>query len=115
MEEQICCLRNEISEITRISPVGEILDRRSGGRAGARMDSSGQLAQEESPKTTPLVEASSNIASVESDNAPSTVTVDRRVKIPKYCSIVPTSTEIAKKQSQHVGYGASSLQLVVAS
>ena len=32
-------------------------------------------------------------------NAPPTVTADRRVKISKYCSIVTTSMEIAKKHS----------------
>ena len=104
VKEQIRYLRNEISEIRRISPVGEILDSQSGGRAEAKMDSSGQIAQEESLRTAPLdvnsqhiVVASYNIASVESGNTPPTVMVDRRVKIAKYCSIVPTSTEIARK------------------
>ena len=104
MEEQIRCLQDEIQEIRRILPVGEILDRQSGGRTEARMGSSGQIAQEELLRTAPLgmitqhiLVASSNIASVESGNAPPTVITDRRVKISKYCSIVPTSTEIAKK------------------
>ena len=44
-------------------------------------------------------EASSSITSVESQNAPPTVTADRRVKVSKYCSIVPTSMEIVKKHS----------------
>ena len=44
-------------------------------------------------------EASSSITSVDTINAPPTVTADRRVKISKYCSIVPTSMEIAKKYS----------------
>ena len=66
------------------------------------MDSSGQIAQEELPRTAPLdmntqhiVAASSNVTPGESGN----VMADRRVKNSKYCSIVPTSTEIAKKFS----------------
>ena len=54
MEEQIRCLQNEISEIRGISPVGEILDRQSGGRTVVRMDSSGLIAREESLRTAPL-------------------------------------------------------------
>ena len=46
-----------------------------------------------------LNEASSSITSVDTKNAPPTVTADRRVKVSKYCSIVPTSIEIAKEHS----------------
>ena len=46
-----------------------------------------------------IAEASSSITSVETRNAPPTVTADRRVKVSKYCSTVPTSMEIAKKYS----------------
>ena len=106
MEEQIRRLQDEIQEIRRISPANEILDRQSGDRLEVRMGSSGHIAQEEPQRTAPLVmnsqhivEASSNITSVETRNAPPTVMADRRVKVSKYCSIVPTSTEIAKKFS----------------
>ena len=71
-----------------------------------RMDSSGPIAQEESLVTAPvdlrsqrIVKASPNINSVDTRNAPSTVMMDRRVPISKYCNIAPTSTEIAKKTS----------------
>ena len=70
------------------------------------MGSSAQLTQEEPQRTAPfginsqhIDEASSNITSVETRNAQPTVTADRRVKVSKYCSIVPTSTKIAKKHS----------------
>ena len=46
-----------------------------------------------------IVVASPNINSVDIRDAPSTVMMDRRVPISKYCNIVPTSTEIAKKTS----------------
>ena len=46
-----------------------------------------------------LVAALSSIAYPEVENAPQAVTADCRVPISKYCSIVPTSTEIAKKYS----------------
>ena len=90
----------------RISPVGEILNHQSGGDTELRMDSSGPIAQQESSVTVPtnlwkkqIVEASLNINSVDIQNAPSTVTMDRRVPMSKYCSIVRTSMEIAKKTS----------------
>ena len=70
------------------------------------MDSSGPIAQEESPVTAPnnlntqqVIAASQDINSVELRNAPSTVMMDRRVPVSKYLSIAPTSTEIAKKTS----------------
>ena len=70
------------------------------------MGFSGHIVQQESQRTAPLdmntqhiMAASSNITSVKSGNARPTVMADRRVKISKYCSIVPTSTEIAKKYS----------------
>ena len=106
MAEEISRLRSEISEIRRISPVGEILNHQSGGETALRMDSRGPIAQEELLVTAPvdlrsqqIVEASPNINSVDIRNAPSTVMMDRRVPISKYCSIAPTSTEIAKKTS----------------
>ena len=46
-----------------------------------------------------VAEASSTITSIETRNAPPTVMADRRVKVSKYCSIVLTGTEIAKKYS----------------
>ena len=106
MAEEISRLRSEISEMRRISPVGEILNHQSGGETALGMDSSGQIAQEELIVTAPvdlrsqqIVEASPNINSVDIRDAPSTVMVDHRVPISKYCNIVPTSTEIAKKTS----------------
>ena len=106
MALEISRLRSEISDMRRILPVGVILDHQSGGETGLRMNSSGQIAQEELLVTAPLdlrsqqiVEASPNINSVDIRNAPSTVMMDRRVPISKYCSIAPTSTEIAKKTS----------------
>ena len=41
MAVEISRLRSEISEMRRISPVGEILNHQSGGEAELRMDSSG--------------------------------------------------------------------------
>ena len=106
MAEQISRLQSEISGMRRISPAGEILNHQSGGETESRMDSSGPIAQEESPATAPtnlstqqVIAASSDINSVERRNAPSTVMMDRRVPFSKYCSIAPTSTEIAKKTS----------------
>ena len=106
MAEEISRLRSEVSELRRISPVGEILNHQSGGETDLRMDSSGPIAQEELIVTAPvdlrsqqIVEASPNINSVDIRDAPSTVMMDRRVPISKYCNIVPTSTEIAKKTS----------------
>ena len=49
--------------------------------------------------TQHIVAASFNITSGESGTAPPIVMADRRVKISKYCSIVLTSTKIAKKLS----------------
>ena len=70
------------------------------------MDSSGPIAQEGSTVTAPnnlntqqLIAALHDINSVELRNATSTVMMDRRVPFPKYCSIAPTRTEIAKKTS----------------
>ena len=70
------------------------------------MDSSGPIAQEESNVTAPnnlitqqVIAASQEINSMEMRNATPTVMVDRRVPFSKYCSIAPTSTEIAKKTS----------------
>ena len=104
--DRISRLESEILEMRRISPAGEILNHQSGGDAELRMDSSGPIAQQESSVTAPtnlrtqqIVEASPNINSVDIRNAPSTATMDRRVPMSKYCSIVPTSTEIAKKTS----------------
>ena len=54
MAQEISRLRSEISDMRRISPVGEILDHQSGGETGLRMDSSGQIAQEESLMTAPV-------------------------------------------------------------
>ena len=106
MAEEISRLRSEISEWRRISPVGEILNHQSGGETALGMDSSGPSAQEELIVTAPvdlrsqqIVEASPNINSVDIRDAPSIVMMDRRVPISKYCNIVPTSTEIAKKTS----------------
>ena len=106
MAEQISRLRSEISEMRRISPVGEILIHQNGGMIELRMDSSGPIAQEESPVTAPtdlntqqVIAASQDINSTEIRNATPTVMVDRRVPLSKYCSIAPTSTEIAKKTS----------------
>ena len=106
MEEQIRRLQDEIQEIKKISSANEILNRQSGVQTEVRMRSSEQLAQKEQPRTAPVEmstqhfdEASSNITSVDTKNAPPTVTADRRVKVSKYCSIVPTSMEIAKKHS----------------
>ena len=106
MAEEISRLRSEISEMRRISPVGEILNHQSGGETGLRMDSSGPIAQEESLVTAPvdlrsqqIVEASPTINSVDIRNAPSTAMMDRRVLTSKYCNTAPTSTEIAKKTS----------------
>ena len=90
----------------RISPAGKILNHQSGGEAELRMDSRGPIAQEGLPRKAPInlssqqiVEASPNINSVDTRDAPSTVMMDRRVRLSKYCSIVQTSTEIAKKTS----------------
>ena len=90
----------------RILPAGEIFNHQSGEEIVFRMDSSGTIAQEESPMTAPfdlssqqIVEASSNINSVDTRSAPSIVMMDRRVRLSKYCSIVPISTELAKKTS----------------
>ena len=106
MALEISRLRSEISGMRRISPVGEILDHQSGGETGLRMDSSGQIAQEELLVTAPgdlrsqqIVEASSTTNPVEIRNAPSTVMMDRRVPISKYLSIAPTCTEIARRQA----------------
>ena len=106
MAEQISRLRSKISEMRRISPVGEILNHQSGGVIELRVDSSGPIAQEESNVTAPtnlntqqVIAASQDINSMEVRNATSTVMVDRRVPFSKYCSIAPTSTEIAKKTS----------------
>ena len=101
MEEQIHRLQNEIQEMRRISPVGEILDRQSGGRTEARMDSSGLIAQEGSLRTAPLdmITHLGDILKHRFSGTPPTVMADRRVMISKYCSIVPTSTEITKKFS----------------
>ena len=106
LAQEISRLRSEVSELRRISPVGEILNHQSGGETDLRMDSSGPIAQEELIVTAPvdlrsqqIVEASPNINSVDIRDAPSTVMMDRRVPISKYCSIVPTSSEIAKKTS----------------
>ena len=54
MAEEISRLRSEISEMRRISPVGEILNHQSGGETVFRMDSSGPIAQEESLVTAPV-------------------------------------------------------------
>ena len=106
MLKQISRLQFEISGMRRISSAGEILDHQSGGEAELWMDSNGPVAQEESPRTAPIdlssqqtVEASPNINSVDTRDAPSTVMMDRRVRLSKYCSIVQTSTEIAEKTS----------------
>ena len=79
------------------------------------MDSGGPIVQEESPLTAPvdlrtqqIVKASPTINSVDIRNAPSTVMMDCRVPISKYCSIVPTSTEIAKKAIDTEGQEPSS-------
>ena len=71
-----------------------------------RMDSSGPIAQEESPVTAPtdlntqqVIAASQDTNSTEIRNATPTVMVDRRVSLSKYCNTAPTSTEIAKKTS----------------
>ena len=88
MAEQISRLESEISEMRRILPAGEILNHRSGGEAELRMNSSGLIAQQESPRTAPIdlssqqiVEASPNINSVDTRNAPSTLTMDRSVRL----------------------------------
>ena len=106
MAEQISRLQSEILEMRRILLVGEILNHQRGGETDLRMDSTGPIAQEESLVTVPvdlrsqqIVEASPTINSVDIRNAPSTAMMDRRVPISKYCSIAPTSTEIAKKTS----------------
>ena len=90
----------------RISPVGEILNHQSGREIELRMDSSGPIAQEESPVTAPtnlntqqVIAASQDINSVELRNATSTVMVDRRIPVSKYLSIAPNSMEIAKRTS----------------
>ena len=100
MAEQISRLKSEITEMRRI------LHHQSVGEIEFRMNSSGPIAQEESPVTAPnnlitqqLIATSSDINSTESRNAPSTVMMDRRVPFSKYCSISPTSTEIAKTTS----------------
>ena len=54
MAEQISCLQSEIPEMRRILPAGEILNRQSGEETEIRMDSSGPIAHEESPRTAPL-------------------------------------------------------------
>ena len=106
MEEQIRRLQDEIQEIRKISSEKEFSTCQSGNKTEVRMLSSEQIAQKEKSRTAPvdmssqhLNEASSSITSVDTINAPPTVTADRRVKISKYCSIVPTSMEIAKKYS----------------
>ena len=106
MALEISRLRSKISDMRRISPVGEILSHQSGGETGLRMGSSGPIAQEELLMTAPfdlrsqqIVEASPNINSVDIRNARSTVMMDRRVPISKYLGIAPISTEIAKKSS----------------
>ena len=53
MAKQISRLQSEISEMRRISPVGETLNHQSGEMIELRMDSSGPIAQEESPVTAP--------------------------------------------------------------
>ena len=45
MAEEISRLRSEISEMRRISPVGEILNHQSGGEIELKMDSSGLQRQ----------------------------------------------------------------------
>ena len=54
MAVEISRLRSEISEMRRISPVGEILNHRSGGESALGMDSSGPIAQEELIVTAPV-------------------------------------------------------------
>ena len=75
MAEEISRLRSEISEMRRSSPVGEILNHRSGGETDFRMDSSGPIAQEESLVAAPvglrsqqIVEASPTIRQSYSTN-----------------------------------------------
>ena len=106
MEEQIRRLQDEIQEIRKISSEKEFSTCQSGNKTEVRMISSEHIAQKENSRTAPvdmssqhLNEASSSITSVETQNAPPTVTAGRRVKVSKYCSIVPTSMEIAKKHS----------------
>ena len=103
MKEQLSHHQSEISEMRRISLASEILDHQS---CDSRIDSNGQIAQEELLRTAPLdlyslqiVEASSNVESVDTGSAPSTVMMDCRVRLSKCCSIVQTSTEIAKKHT----------------
>ena len=97
MEEQIRRLQDEILEIRKISLAKEISTCQDGNQTEARMRSSEQIAQKEQSRTAPVEmstqhsdEASSSITSVDTIKAPPTVT---------YPSIVPTSMEIAKKQS----------------
>lgn len=75
-----------------------------GGRSIAGNDSSGATAPEESTRIgLPMLYSqhidAAPLSSVmpEIENAPLVVTADRRVPISKYCSIVQTSTEIAKR------------------
>ena len=97
MAEQISRLQSEISEMRRISPVGETLNRQSGGETESRIES--RVIAPTNLSTQQVIAATSDINSVEPRNAPSTVMMDRRVPFSKYCSIAPTSTEIAKKTS----------------
>ena len=101
MAQEISRLRSEVSEMRRISPVGEILNHQSDGETALRMDSSGPIAQEESLVTAPvdlslqqIVEASPTINSVDIRNAPSTVTMDRRDLYP--------SIAISRRQAQRL-------------
>ena len=54
MAVEISRLRSEISEMRRISPVGEILNHQSGGETALGMDSSGPIALEELIVTVPV-------------------------------------------------------------
>ena len=54
MAGQISRLQSEIPEMRRILPAGEILNRPSSEETEIRMDSSGPIAQEESPRTAPF-------------------------------------------------------------
>ena len=106
MEQQLSLIRSEILEIRRISQDGKILNRRSRDGADSRMDSSGPIAQEESPRTAPIdlssqqiVEASSNINSVDTRDAPSTAMMDRRVRYPSIAVLCRPAQKLQRRRA----------------
>ena len=104
LEKQVCSLQKVILAIADIPQGGGMSSRESGEDSDARIYSSGAQVPEELRRTELLnlcsqqiVAPTTTIQSLDMNEAPPTVTADRRVEISKYCAIVTTSTEIAKK------------------